>query len=320
MKHLPKVSVIIPVYNTQAYVRQAVESILQQTLPELEVIVINDGSTDGSEEILQELARQDERVQVYAQANQGQSVARNTGIKHATGRFLYFMDSDDLLEADALELCYEKGETEQLDFVFFDATIFTESNTPTPPVMNYNRQTCIVENRVYTGQELMQIQLEHGKYTPSPCLNLIRRSFLADKEVLFYPGIIHEDQLFNALLYLQARRGMYLCRSFFKRRFRAGSTMTRRYSWQNMEGYLTVTRELLGFGITQPALTQTTIDLALRQMLNAAVWQAHALPLGQKLKLFCICLSRYQKYISPRTLAVLLFKKARTTRPSHEDS
>lgn len=93
-----KVSVVIPVYNTEKYVREAVESIMNQTLRELEIIIINDGSTDNSLQVVEELAAADSRIQVYSQTNQGLSMARNAGITHAHGRYIYFMDSDDLLE------------------------------------------------------------------------------------------------------------------------------------------------------------------------------------------------------------------------------
>ena len=105
-----KVSVVIPVYNTEKYVREAIESIIHQSLKELEIIIINDGSTDGSPEILKEISNTDHRIQVYTQTNQGQSTARNFGISHARGKYIYFMDSDDLLEEDALEACYLKCE------------------------------------------------------------------------------------------------------------------------------------------------------------------------------------------------------------------
>lgn len=307
----PKVSVIIPVYNTAAYVRQAIESICWQTLQELEIIVVNDGSTDGSGAILHELAQKDGRIQVYEQENQGQSVARNVGLEVATGRYLYFMDSDDLLEADALELCYGECEAEELDLVMFDAEILNKENAPTLlEGHHYNRSRCMKEHEVYTGLKIMQMQLHHRCYTPSPCLSFIRATYLGRIGLKFHPGIIHEDQLFSAVLYLQVERAMYLCRPFFKRRLRNNSTMTSRFTWRNMEGYLTVARELLRFGAGQSETVRQTIDQLLSQMLNAAVWHAHVMPRYQRLKLLAICLMRYRRYVSNRTLAILVLKNA----------
>ena len=104
----PKVSVIIPVYNTEAYVEQTLRSIMGQTLRDIELIVINDGSTDGSLSALERIATGDDRIRLYTQPNKGLSQTRNAGIDRARGEFIYFMDSDDLLEPDALERCYER--------------------------------------------------------------------------------------------------------------------------------------------------------------------------------------------------------------------
>ena len=94
---MPEVSVIIPIYNTAAYLRKALDSICGQTLKELEIILIDDGSTDGSRGIIEEYAKRDARIRWYAQPNQGLSVARNRGLLHATGKYIYFMDSDDII-------------------------------------------------------------------------------------------------------------------------------------------------------------------------------------------------------------------------------
>ena len=98
----PKVSVIIPVYNTEAYVEQTLRSIMGQTLRDIELIVVNDGSTDGSLSVLERIATGDDRIRLYTQPNKGLSQTRNAGIARARGEFIYFMDSDDLLEPDAL--------------------------------------------------------------------------------------------------------------------------------------------------------------------------------------------------------------------------
>ena len=139
---------------------------MNQTLRELEIIIINDGSTDNSLQVVEELAAADSRIQVYSQSNQGLSMARNAGITHAHGRYIYFMDSDDLLEKDAMELCYSKCEEKELDFVFFDAQSFFEEDIRNAPVLNYQR-TDKLENKVYTGPEAINIQLQHKTYTPS---------------------------------------------------------------------------------------------------------------------------------------------------------
>ena len=218
------------------------------------------------------------------------------------------MDSDDLLEKDAMELCYSKCEEKELDFVFFDAQSFFEEDICNAPVLNYQR-TDKLENKVYTGPEAINIQLQHKTYTPSACLNVIRTAFLEERQLLFYPDIVHEDQLFTTLLYLQARRTSCIQRSFFHRRIRKNSIMTCDFSLKNLKGYLTVTQEIVKFKQqTSENKIKDTIDLYLSQMLNAVIWQAHVLPYPYRLRLAWRCLFRYKKLISIRSIGVLLFK------------
>ena len=112
-----KVSVIIPVYNVENYLDQCLTSIVNQTLKEIEIICVNDSSTDGSLEILNKYAKQDTRVQVVTQKNAGAGAARNRGMAMATGKYLAFLDADDFFEADLLEKQYQMAETDKADFV-----------------------------------------------------------------------------------------------------------------------------------------------------------------------------------------------------------
>ena len=92
---MPKISVIIPIYNVEKYLRQCLDSVVNQTIKDIEIICINDGSTDNSQAILNEYAKKDERFVVINQVNQGLSVARNNGLNSATGKYVAFIDSDD---------------------------------------------------------------------------------------------------------------------------------------------------------------------------------------------------------------------------------
>ena len=303
---IPKVSVIIPVYNTEKYVRQAVESIRRQTLKDIEIIIVNDGSTDGSMTILEELTAQDERIKLFSQENQGQSIARDFALQKVGGKYLYFMDSDDYLENEALELCFEKAESNNLDFVLFDAEILNPQDT-TAIDITYQRTQIMDEESIYTGNELLNLFIRKYIFTPSPCLSFINTAFLRQQNLSFYPGIIHEDQLFTCKLYLNANKVMCIAKPFFKRRFRSDSTMTNRFAWKNMRGYLTVTAELLQYASKHPEYKKL-IDLFLSQMLDASVWQAHVLPLKEKIKLLPR-IAKHHQYVRLRTWLVLMLKK-----------
>ena len=155
-----KVSVIIPIYNVEKYLQQAIESITSQTLKEIEIIAINDGSTDSSLDILTEQAKKDNRIRVISTNNNGLSITRNLGMYMASGEYIYFFDSDDILEKDTLENCYLKCESQNLDFVFFDADCFTDSMEK-DYTFNYQR-TDKYEDKVYSGIEILRKQLEEN--------------------------------------------------------------------------------------------------------------------------------------------------------------
>jgi len=303
----PKVSIIIPVYNTVDFVREAVESILNQTLQNLEVITVNDGSTDGTLEVLQLLAAEDSRVKVLSQKNQGQSVARNEGIKIASGKYLYFMDSDDFLKKEALQACFDKCEANNLDFLFFDADILNKESTLYIG-LNYTRKSFTDERQIYNGVNILDIQVKNWGFSAPPWLSFINFKFLNRINLNFFPGIIHEDQLFTCLLYLQAQRVMCIHQAFFLRRFRSDSTMTRKYAWRNMIGYITVTRELIKYQEEKDILVKECLDRFLEQMMNAAIRLAYSLPLNERIKICSISLREFNKYIQAKTYFILLFK------------
>ena len=111
----PKVSVIVPVYNVERYLRRCLDSLVNQTLEEIEIILINDGSTDGSLSILEEYALKDSRIRVINQENQKQGAARNNGLKVAQGEYVGFVDSDDWVDEDFLEKLYNSAKNNDAD-------------------------------------------------------------------------------------------------------------------------------------------------------------------------------------------------------------
>lgn len=114
-----KVSVIVPVYNAQDYLEQCIVSILEQTLQEIEVICVDDSSTDRSLEILKKYEKEDIRMRVLTQPNSGAGAARNRGLSQASGEYLSFLDADDFFEPDMLELAYAKAKEDRADMVVF---------------------------------------------------------------------------------------------------------------------------------------------------------------------------------------------------------
>ena len=149
---MPKVSVILPVYNVGPYLAEALSSLTRQTLKDIEIIAVNDGSTDNSEEIIEKYMADDSRIQCHYQKNQGLSGARNTGMKFCKGEYVFFMDSDDIIEPDTLEICYHIARTNNADVCIFDAESFYEEGANKLP-WSYDRSSILSESQRYNGTE-----------------------------------------------------------------------------------------------------------------------------------------------------------------------
>ena len=171
---MPLISVIIPVYNTGKYLYEAIESVQNQDVEDIEIICVNDGSTDNSLDILNEMADMDKRIKVISQENQGQSAARNTAMPYAHGEYIYFMDSDDILCPGCFKTCLEHMERKGYDFVFFDADIFcTEGKRKL--AWDYKRTGRYEENKSYDGHELMKMHLDNWTHRAVVWLFFIKR-------------------------------------------------------------------------------------------------------------------------------------------------
>lgn len=197
---MPKISVIMTVYNLEYYVKRAVESVMVQTFPDFELIVINDGSDDGSAALLNELARQDSRMQVIHTENRGVARARNTGIEQASGEWLAFLDGDDFYYPHALETMYAK--TDGCDIVVANfEQVFAEHMGP--PF--YHLPTEEEANRADRLEGFFAARLEIGD---SAMNKLYRRAFVMESGVRFEPReeIFAEDSFFNAQLLRDAGR------------------------------------------------------------------------------------------------------------------
>ena len=242
-----KVSVIIPVYNVEKYLEDALKSVLRQTLAEIEVICIDDGSTDRSGEILKEFQLKDNRIIIISQENQGQSVARNKGMEIAKGKYFYFMDSDDYLASDGLEKMYLEAENEYLDIVLFDGSTFFESPGLEEKYSNF-KNNYIRKKRyegVYNGKSLFLKMMENWDYKVSVVLQFFRADFLLLNKIYFKEGIIHEDNLFSFLAIIKARRVKHLSESLYYRRMRENSVMTKTVNANNFIGYYVCTYEII---------------------------------------------------------------------------
>ena len=120
----PCVSIIVPVYNTAEFIHIAIDSVLQQTFRNFELLLIDDGSTDNSLEILKRLQKADERVRIVTETNAGPGIARNNGIKRARGEYMAFLDADDMFEPSMLESLYNEARKNKLDIALCDYDVY----------------------------------------------------------------------------------------------------------------------------------------------------------------------------------------------------
>lgn len=298
-----KISVILPVYNVATYLDETFHSLLNQSLKEIEIIAVNDGSTDESEEIIKKYAQQDTRISYYNQENQGQSVARNHALQFATGEYIYMMDSDDVLDnPDALQICYDYAEKCKADFIFFDGETLQEEGA-TPISWNYHRTQELEEGKAYGGEFLLNMMLDNSKHNCVVWLLLINHNYLKRIALDFYPGIIHEDELYTTKLTLQSNNICCLKRSFVKHRVRSASTMGKHYSKRNINCYLTVIDELLKWQDTP------IIHKFAKYTLSKVFYTGHMIPLNEKWGVYWRAIrSGYYKYIGFKTSLVFWLK------------
>ena len=299
-----KVSVILPIYNVAPYLDETFTSLLSQTLQDIEIIAVNDGSEDNSEDIIKKYAQQDARISYYTQTNQGQSVARNLALQHATGEYIYMMDSDDVLDdPEALRICYEYAERNKADFIFFDGDTLQEQGASFL-TWDYKRTDDLLEDKAYQGEELLNEMLDKWKHNCVVWLLLINHNYLKRIGLDFYPGIIHEDELFTTKLTLQSDKIFCLKRNLVKHRIRSASTMGKRYSKWNVNCYLTVIDELLKWQ------DSPIIHKFAKYTLSKVFYTGHQIPFIEKPAVFWRAVkSGYLKYIGLKPAMVFWFKK-----------
>lgn len=188
----PLVSVIIPVYHVEKYLRECLDSVLGQTLHDIEVICVNDGSKDGSREILREYEARDSRLCVIDKQNEGVSIARNIGLDAARGEFVLFVDADDKMDRELCEKTYRKAVAKNLDIVVFDYSKFTEDGP-------YEPGTHFVSKKPFSPGmnhvDMLRFLISQNGFCWT---KLSRRTLLQDHDVRFPPRVaIHEDTFFH---------------------------------------------------------------------------------------------------------------------------
>lgn len=237
-----KVSVIVPVYNVEEYLAECVDSLLEQTLEDMEILLIDDGSTDSSGIMCDKYAAKHVNVSVVHKENGGLGDARNTGARIAQGKYIYFIDSDDLLEKDAMKYLYNEAEKKKLDVILFSAECFSDEDTFSFDKEQYKR-TCFL-NEVMAGRILFEKLYSVREYYASIPLRFYNRRFFIENGYNF-PPIIHEDEFPGFRSLIDADRAECVEFKFYKRRFRSGSIMTSNKAYNSVLGYVYTWKNLM---------------------------------------------------------------------------
>lgn len=218
----PLVSVIVAVYNVEDYLVDCLNSLINQTFTDMEIICVNDGSTDNSLDILNEYASKDDRIKVFSKENGGPGPARNYGLDHACGEYVFFLDSDDWLDLNAIKILYEKAKTDDLDLLIFLAENFDDNQNKFYEDDYYNNVNIpdTFNNEIFSHKDL-------GRHLFSvavvPYNKLYRRSVLENYRIRFPENVLFEDNPFHYEVLLASRRMSIIRKHFVLRRRRENS-------------------------------------------------------------------------------------------------
>lgn len=219
----PLVSVVIPVYNVDQYINECVESVLNQTYSNYEVILVDDGSTDTSGALCDDYAEKYDCISTVHQENRGLSGARNTGLLSANGEYIYFLDSDDYIENHTLQLLVDTAQYEKADVVFFDGYVFFDNYEEDVDVNKYVRKKPYLP---MNGRQMLLQLLKQDEFRTAVPLMLIKKEYILTNHLSFKEGIIHEDELFTFLLYNADGTFCHCNERLYARRMREASIMT----------------------------------------------------------------------------------------------
>lgn len=237
----PFISIVVPIYNVELYLNECLDSILSQTFTDFEVIMVNDGTKDKSAEIAATYASKDTRFKLFSKANGGLSSARNFGLLKTKGRYVYFLDSDDFIRKDALEILNGVVQESLPDVVFFSGQIFRHPKVDdVVKILQRNPVLNPISGMLYLERMYSKAQI-----FPQPPLYISRRELLLESNLQFSEGYIHEDEEFTMKLCLRAKAVVAISDVLFFYRIRNDSITQTNYKLINVSSYLFVAQSLL---------------------------------------------------------------------------
>ncbi|CAI3342480.1 glycosyltransferase [Enterococcus cecorum] len=214
-----KISIIVPVYNVEKYIKRCVDSLINQSYDNLEIILIDDGSLDNSSKICDEYSLIDKRIKVIHKENGGLSDARNAGLFSSSGDYILYVDSDDYIEKDAC-LRFVNNIEESIDII---AGAYREVNESK---INLMKHTNLKEGKIYSAKNFVINSICKNEWYAPAWLNLYRREFLVNNNLYFKKGILFEDMEILPKIFLSNPKVKYLDYPFYNYMIRSNSIMT----------------------------------------------------------------------------------------------
>lgn len=220
------VSVIVPVYNVEEYLAECLDSIINQTFADIEIICVNDGSTDDSLNILEHYQKLDNRIKIINKENGGLSSARNEGMKFAKGKYILFVDSDDYCSTTAIEECFKNAENNSSDVVVFDFVWKNLSNR-TFSLLTIEKFGKTYENKPFNKDSMGAY--DYKEIPVSVWTKFYRKDFLIENNITFYEDMVFEDVPYWTSVFIKAKRITYLpVPLYFYRKDRDGAITSKR--------------------------------------------------------------------------------------------
>ena len=245
-------SIIIPVYNVEQYLRDCLDSVCNQSFTDWEAVCVDDGSTDGSSMILREYAGKEDRLRIITQANGGLSAARNNGMMSARGEYILFLDSDDWLEPNALEVLASNLDGE--DMICFSGRRYFEDEK------SFHEPDRLARHDYASGMDYYNDNALNSRDFAFVCvvLRAYKQSFLLNNHLRFKVGIYHEDNLFTPKACFFARRVKVIDECLYDYRVRANS-ITTTVSPKRLVDMLETANDLAAFFIPQTGFDKTVV-------------------------------------------------------------
>lgn len=229
---MPKISIIVPIYNVEQYLSQCLDSILTQTFQDIEVICINDGSTDNSGKILEQYALKDRRIKVINKENQGASTARNTGLDMAGSDWICFVDSDDITHPQMLEIAYKQAVLNNVDFVQYR---YQEFKTGDVDCRAINEKS--IKYKIFENSSLVSCRKQKFQNTPGPVSKLFKNKIIG--KTRFIPHLQFEDYPFIYEVLSKKPKGVYLNAELYFYRIHDASLSHTKANPQQIKDYHT---------------------------------------------------------------------------------